>query len=369
MRPVHLGLNLLYLTPGEVGGTEVYATELLRALTQLLPADRLTLFLRPSARDWGPPEAIDCSRVVIPGTDVHTAARIGIEALLLPALAQRHGIHVLHSLGYHGPWRGGVPSVVSVHDTNFADFLHGTIRGRALGVAVPRAMAHARAVITASAHFQAVLAQRYPWVLPRLATIPYGPGSVSPGGQWAPDDAAPYLLAFGAVSPNKNLPRLAEAWRLVAPSLPGWMLRVVGTVPAEVADLLRATASVRLEGFVSESRKGALLRGAQAVVFPSRYEGFGFPAVEAMATGVPLAASRTTALGEVVGDGGLLFDPDDVSAIADAMRLLAGAPAVRQALARRAIARARAFSWEVSARAHLALYEAVLSGAAVPRTG
>jgi glycosyltransferase involved in cell wall biosynthesis len=355
---LRVGLNLLYLTPGRVGGTEVYAGELMRAMTRFVPPERLTLFLRPCARHWGREELGAVRRVIMPGTDLHPAGRVLLEGAALAPLVARSGVHVLHSLGYHGPWWGRVPSVLTVHDANYADFLARTWRGRLLARAIPAAMAHATTIITGAHFAREALARWHPWAQARMMVIPHGPGSLRQAGGWRPNHEAPYLLAFGAVSANKNLPRLLDAWQAVNPTFPGWTLRIAGMVPDPLRSTLDEGCRVVFEGYVSEARKLALLQGAQAVVIPSLYEGFGLPAVEAMAVGVPLIASRTTALGEVVGDGGMTFDPADVTALAGALRTVMGSGALRQELSARGRERARAFSWERSARAHWEVYRA-----------
>jgi glycosyltransferase involved in cell wall biosynthesis len=360
---MRVGFNLLFLNPGRITGTEVYATQLLRAIAATPGLVDPVLIVRPSSRAWGPPELAHWPRVTVAGTDAHPAARVALEASVLPMVARRWRLALVHSLGYHGPWWGGIPSVVTVHDTNYADFLSGTVKGRLLAQAVPRAMAHARTVITGAAFARDALARRHPGVAAKVVVIPHGPGSLDEVGGWAPDRAAPYLLAFGAVTANKNLERLGEAWSRVGPDLPGWTLRVVGRLSDPLAHRLGALAGVRLVGPVTEAQKRVALCGAHGVVIPSLYEGFGLPALEAMATGVPLAASATTALGEVVADGGVTFDPLDVDAIARALHLLATSEEARRTLSRQGLRRAAAFSWVASARAHLAIYRDAAAGA------
>ncbi len=113
---------------------------------------------------------------------------------------------------------------------------------------------------------------------------------------------------------------------------------------------------VRFTGPVGEADRPALYRGAVAFLFPSRYEGFGLPPLEAMACGVPVVGSDAASLPEVVGDAGVLLDPDDAAGMAGAVIQLAEDPAFRAELSRRALAQAARFSWERTARQTLAAY-------------
>ncbi|MBC8100385.1 MAG: glycosyltransferase family 4 protein, partial [Armatimonadetes bacterium] len=118
---------------------------------------------------------------------------------------------------------------------------------------------------------------------------------------------------------------------------------------------------VQLTGYMDDGDKAALYGGALALVFPSLYEGFGFPVLEAMRCGIPVIASNTSSLPELVGDAGLLVDPLDVDAIAAAMRRLAADVALRAELVARGAAQASRFTWEAAAEGALAALEAAAS--------
>lgn len=157
-----------------------------------------------------------------------------------------------------------------------------------------------------------------------------------------------YLLTVGNRSPNKNLSRLAEAYRRAGPDLPPLVV-AGGTVPGVARDACGA-GGVRLLGRVSDGELRALLAGAAAFVWPSLREGFGLPPLEAMALGVPVLAARSTAMPEVLGDAALWFDPCDISDIARALRSFVGLePEVRAALSRAGRRRAAGFTWDESA--------------------
>jgi glycosyltransferase involved in cell wall biosynthesis len=163
-----------------------------------------------------------------------------------------------------------------------------------------------------------------------------------------------YLLSVSSLEPRKNLKRLLEAWRLSAPRLPkdAWLV-IAGTEGKD--NIFRATnlepipPRVMFAGFVSDEDLPALYSGALALVYPSIYEGFGLPALEAMAAGTVPIVARSTSLPEVVGDAGLLIDPFCVHDIAESVIRIVEDCELRVKLSRRGIARAREFTWERAA--------------------
>jgi glycosyltransferase involved in cell wall biosynthesis len=178
----------------------------------------------------------------------------------------------------------------------------------------------------------------------------------------------PYVLALGR-SRRKNLPRLLEAFgelpddlrpALVVAGAPPWSpddsdggLEALAALPAE------ARSKVRFIGYVPESQMVALLSGATALAFPSLYEGFGFPALEAMACGTPVLTSNVSSLPELVGDAAVLVDPNDAQAIADGLRSLLCDDDLHERLRTAGPARAAGFDWTSTARATAAvLHEA-----------
>jgi glycosyltransferase involved in cell wall biosynthesis len=173
-----------------------------------------------------------------------------------------------------------------------------------------------------------------------------------------------YLLFLGTREPRKNLARLldamtvmgAEVGPLVLAGADGW-----GTddLRPRIAALGRQ-GRVRALGYVPEALRPSLLCGARVFVYPSLYEGFGLPPLEAMACGTPVITSNVSALPETVGDAALLVDPTDVDALATAIRRLWRDEALRADLQARGLTRARDFSWERTARLTLAVYTTVL---------
>jgi glycosyltransferase involved in cell wall biosynthesis len=179
----------------------------------------------------------------------------------------------------------------------------------------------------------------------------------------------PFVLYAGNIKPHKNLERLIEAFHLMRQSsteLASVQLLIIGDEISKYATLRRAVhrhklhKHVRFFGFVSDQTLAALYRLADAFVFPSLYEGFGLPPLEAMASGTPVITSNVSSLPEVVGDAALMFDPYEPAAIADAMHRVLTEPALRADLRVKGLARAREFSWERSIKRVRQIYDEVM---------
>jgi glycosyltransferase involved in cell wall biosynthesis len=370
---VIIGLNLLYLLPGVVGGTETYAAGLLHGLSRTESADHFVVFVNLESADWPLPDDPRFHRVVCPVRAVSRSARYRYEQFRLPAEARAHGVDVLHSLGYVAPLRLHCPSVVTVHDVHH--LAHGRLRDwhrrLLLGRIVRRSVRGAAAVIADSRFMRDAIAAAYDMPAREIDVVPLAPNPALNGGAPLPDGGAPapvsggpYLLAFGGVTPNKNLDGLLRAFAL-ARQRHGVRqnLVVVGHLPESLR--IGDSAGVVATGYLDEARLASVLAKAEALVFPSLYEGFGLPVLEAMAAGVPVICSRVTAIPEVAGEAAVYFDPRDVEDMASKLALVAHDRALREDLAARGRIRAASFSWERAARETRAIYGCVAGPAAV----
>lgn len=170
----------------------------------------------------------------------------------------------------------------------------------------------------------------------------------------------PYVVHAGGASLRKNLGALAEAWQIVSRARPDLTLVLSGPPHPRRTALFGSLSGSRLIGRVAEADVAGLLAGAAAVVVPSLYEGFGLPALEGLAVGVPVVAARTSSLVEVVGDAGILVEPD-ASSIAEGI-LFAVSDDAAASLAEPGRARAAEFTWDRSAQRHADVWRSVLDG-------
>jgi len=269
------------------------------------------------------------------------------EQVVFPLMARRDRATLLHAPNCFLPLRRPCPGVVTIHDLAFeahrADFSRRT--GAKYRWITPRAARSAERVICVSAFTADDVVARYGVDRAKLRVIPNAPGL--PITDVPPPDGGPYLLAVGDLRGKKNLGRLIGAHARL-----GTQHRLV---LAGLGELEREPPpGVETTGWVDDARLDALVRGADVLVHPSLYEGFGLVVAEAMVRGTPVACSQTTALPETAGGAAVLFDPLSVDAVtAGILEALARADELRAA----GHERARAWSWAATAAATLAVYE------------
>jgi glycosyltransferase involved in cell wall biosynthesis len=167
--------------------------------------------------------------------------------------------------------------------------------------------------------------------------------------------AKPYLLFVGTIEPRKNVDTLLDAWSAVPAEIrEGYDLAIAGPIGwasgTTVARLQAGMRGLRLLGYVPESDLPALTAGSAAFVYPSFYEGFGFPVAQAMAAGVPVITSNVSSLPEVIGEAGLLIDPRSVTALSSAIMQMLMSPSLRDQLGHAGAQRAASFTWRNAAR-------------------
>jgi glycosyltransferase involved in cell wall biosynthesis len=377
VRPLHIGLNLVFLVPGETGGMEVVARELIPALIAAAPELRFTAFIAREAAvagdgPWG--ELLPA--VTVP---VHSRNRVQWvlgEQTLLPPMAARAGVDLVHSLASTAPLWGPFRRVTTVHDLIYARFpdAHSGLRDRGMRLLVPAAVRRSQRVLADSQSTRTDLIELLGVAPERIDVAPLGLAPIR--RDIASSEAQTrarlqlgeraVLLSLSAKRPHKNLLMLISALALIAAEhrpllvLPGYPTWHEAELRARAAEL-GVERDVRFLDWVSPAELEGLWALARAFVFPSLYEGFGLPVLEAMARGVPVACANASSLPEVAGEAALMFDPHDPRAIAAAIEaLLSLDESERARTCALGIARARQFTWERTARATLASYARAL---------
>jgi glycosyltransferase involved in cell wall biosynthesis len=348
-----VGISLLTLVPGELGGSETYVRELLRALGRVGELDYRVLLppAAPAAAEGLPSEvAVEYRRAqTIPQRLVAMTDAAARPSRLRARLAPAELVHYPLTIRIPTVER---PSVVTLHDLQHLDLPSMFPRGERVfrRLAWHRSVRGASRVIVISDFVRRGAIAQLGVPSDRIRVVPQGldHSRLQP----ASGEREPFLLYPARPWPHKNHARLFEAFAILRRDRPG--LRLVLTGGGRLSSV---PEGVEARGHVGGEELVGLLQRASALVFPSLYEGFGLPPLEAMACGCPVACSNTSALPETVGDAARLFDPYDPQAIADAVLDVLADPAPWIA---RGLARAAEFSWDATARATDAVYRELL---------
>lgn len=367
---VRIGLDarLTYYTQA---GIAQYTQHLIRELAAADAAnDYLLLHSRKDKRDLsaGPNQ-----RHVACWTPAHhRLERHALAVELLP-----HRLDLLHSPDFIPPNKWGFRSVITVHDVAFLhypQFMTADSR-RYYNHQIASATRRADHIIAVSAATRDDLLSMLNVPAEKITVVhEAAAGTYHPlpaeddAKHLAKFDLTPgYILFVGTIEPRKNLPALLHAYKLLLNDLPdaprlviaggrGWLADDV----FETLDALKLGERVRWLGAVEQTDLLPLYSGAALLCMPSHYEGFGLPALEAMACGTPVVVSDRASLPEIAGDAGLLVDPDDQASIADALRRVLTDSSLAKTLREKGIARAKTFSWRRAARETVSVYQKML---------
>jgi glycosyltransferase involved in cell wall biosynthesis len=271
-----------------------------------------------------------------------------------------------------------VPLITTVHDGSFRrhprwfPLKHAAL----LNLLVPLAISQAERVLTCSEHTRREMVAFYGTDPGKIVVTPY---AADPIYRPMPAEQArlavrerfglrlPYILSVGVLQPRKNLPRLVQAYARIAKEVPqhlvlvgkeGWAFEALRRRVAQSG----VSSRIHFTGYVADADLPPLYAAADLFVYPSLYEGFGLPPLEAMACGTPVVTSNTSSLPEVVGDAAMTVDPLDIERLGMAMAEVLLSAERRDQLIEAGFQQATRFSWERTARETIAAYEAVLEG-------
>jgi glycosyltransferase involved in cell wall biosynthesis len=357
---LRIGVNALYLIPGGVGGTEIYLRSLLAALAEIDTVNRYFVFTN---RETGPeltPARPNFTALPQPIRASSRPLRILWEQIALPIAAARLNLDVMLNPGFTAPLFAGCPQVTVFHDLqhvrhpeHFRWFDLPFWRMLLFG------SAHvSRLLLADSAATARDLRQHYrlPEKKVRVALLAGDTVFFELANRRRPER---FLLAVSTLHPHKNLDGLLRAFAEFHRDHPEFRLTVCGLhgfVTGPLHDLRESLGlrdAVDFPGWIPREELHDLYTRAWAFIYPSLFEGFGIPPLEAMAAGVPTACSAIDPIATNVGDAALRFDPRDPAALADALRRIASDEVLRQRLAEAGPRRAAEFSWRKTAEATL----------------
>jgi glycosyltransferase involved in cell wall biosynthesis len=359
-------------------GVGVYAAGLIEALTRLDGRDEYTVIANRGFRPPAPGPRVAMTRLSL---EDHPLGDLW-EQFVLPAYLRRNGFDIYHSPTFHGPFVfKGAKTIVTVHD--LVTFLFPETQPRAFA-AYSRFMTRAAVrassgVIVPSESTRRDLVRLLKADEGRIHVVPY-----AHGGFFAPVKNPSMLLGVrerfglperfvlfvGSLEPRKNAVMLVKAYsairrdgiphKLVICGGAGWLNEKERVLKAVADEGLGA--DVLFTGYVRDELMPAIYSMAEVFVYPSLYEGFGFPVLEAMACGCPVVASNVSSIPEVAGDAALLVGPADLSGLKDAVSRVLTDGGLRGRLIEAGLRRAREFSWEKTARETVRVYEKVARG-------
>jgi alpha-1,3-rhamnosyl/mannosyltransferase len=370
-----IGVNLLWCRPGEVGGSEEYLTRQLTGLAGLPEADGfdVSLLALPSYARAHPDLAQAYRVLPAPVSGGRRGLRVAAEYTWMNAKTRERHFAFVHHGGGTMPRLRAAPGVLTVHDLQYLAYPQFFRLGKLtwLRSVVPPSVRRATVVTVPSTFVKDSVVSNFGYPPARVVVVPHGISTAaSPANNEVPSRyglCSRYIVYPAVTHPHKDHVVLLRAVAGLGSDADDVKVLLLGGrgladahVTAEISALGLDSRVVR-PGRVPDADRDALIAGATVLAFPSRYEGFGAPVLEAMAFGTPVVAADATALPEVVGDAGVLVAPVDPTAWRDALSTLL-ADEIEQARLRQAgPAQAKQFSIEASARALLAAYRLALA--------
>jgi len=319
VKPLTIGVNALYLIPGGVGGTEIYVRELVNALFALETPHRFLIFTN---RETGPIGEPAC---VLPVGAVKRPERILFEQLKFPRVLREHGVDVLLNAGFTSPLRARCPQVTVFHDLQHRRHPE---YFRALDLPAWRfllwaAARRSRRLIAVSPATRDDLLRFYPFLTnDRIDVVPHGvdPRFAQLAANRSPGD---FLLCPSTTHPHKNHLRLLRCFARLREEQPGLRLVLTGVQGFRHGDVAALAATlgdtVEMRGWIDREELYELYRTARAVVYPTTFEGFGMPILEALAARVPLACSGIEPVRTLAAGAAVFFDPSSDDSLLDAL--------------------------------------------------
>ena len=354
-------------------GVSNHSLHLVRELARLDHQNRYTLFVGPDvARHLALGSQWEIIESRLP--TIKPKYRIPWEQFVAPWILAQRRVNTFHGLLNIAPLLSPVPTIVTIHDLAFMDVTgsHRRANRRYLAAATRQGVRQAAHIFAVSEYSKQAIVERL-GIDPQRISIAYNaagaqyhPRAESDVADWKRQHGVPeqFMLYLGTLEPRKNIPNLLRAYAQVRHDVgmplligggKGWNFDTIFQTHSE----LELGDSVRFLGYVPGEELPWWYNAATFFVYPSRYEGFGIPPLEAMASGTPVLTTNATSIPEVVGDAAIQVDPDDVDGLAQQLMRMAQDRTLRAELRERGLARAAYFSWHKLAQVTLAVYRDV----------
>jgi len=374
VRATHVGVNahLLSLAGGyRSAGISSYIYNLLHHLPGIVPEMEYTVFLSERRYKESPGLRLKVSRLPTNRPPV----RILWEQALLPWVARHEGLDLLHNMAFVGPLASNCPFVITVHDLSFLFYQHSfrSLRRRYLQLFARMSLRRARRVIAVSESTKQDLVEIYDVSPAKIDVVhngvdaSYQPLPADQVAAFRQQQGLPerFVLFVGTLEPRKNVVRLIEAYaRLPKERPPLVLVGGKGWFYDEIfrrVEALELSDEVHFSGFVPAEDLPLWYNAADLFVYPSIYEGFGLPPLEAMACGTAVITSTASSLPEVVGKAGKLVDPTDTEALASAMEEVLGDWELQVQMQAAGLVQAKGFSWKETAEKTVESYRHALA--------
>jgi glycosyltransferase involved in cell wall biosynthesis len=372
---LRIGLNILYRIPSLAGGVETYVRSLINELIRVDTKNEYVLFVSSTVEMFDIPRQENISIVPCDVDSNNRALRYWWEQAFLPFQVKAHKVDLLHSMNYVSPVVCPCKTVVTFQDLSYRESSVRMSGTRRLGLTLFSGLSALRTdiVVTVSEFSKRSICASLNVAKDKVRVVPSGPGwNSNPPTSTAIESAmrnhrisGPYVTAFAGGYQHKNIPRLLAAFQGASRNLPHRLV-LIGRLPEGVElrpPLVRPEFLDRIHhlGHIPTEEISPVLAGSELFMFPSLYEGFGFPLLEAQGAGVAVASSNVASIPEVAGKGAVYFDPLSVEDMSAVLYQCLTDSAMRRTLVQLGFENVSRFSWTASAKSYIELYNELCS--------